>query len=217
MLEYSSRSSKDIPLGEKAAAWLLTTAIKVKSKMGAGGGHGKRKRRASKKGHQRKRAVSFGAIVRQARAAIKGSGFKSSTKDVVKNRRQIHLLAKAAVKAARQMRKGKRLRSVGKSIGGSSAAFRQLPLPKSGGVLPLIPLFAGLSAIGSLAGGASGVYKAIAETKDAKRRLAELKRHNQTMEDIALRKGKGLFLSSKNAKGGLGLFMAPYTQHAKNC
>lgn len=54
---------------------------------------------------------------------------------------------------------------------------RMIPVPKTGGVLPLIPIFAGLSAAGSLAGGAAGVARVIKEFKEAKKRLAELKRH----------------------------------------
>lgn len=36
---------------------------------------------------------------------------------------------------------------------------RVIPIPKVGGVLALIPIFAGLPALGSLAGGAAGIYR----------------------------------------------------------
>lgn len=74
---------------------------------------------------------------------------------------------------------------------------------KIGGVLPLIPLFAGLSATGALAGGAAGIYKAINEAKSARQQLDESKRHNKTMEAIAL--GKGLCI--RQHKKGLGLYL----------
>ena len=79
---------------------------------------------------------------------------------------------------------------------------RILPLPhKVGGLLFfLIPLFAGLSATGALAGGAAGIAKA------SQRNYEESKRHNTTMEAIAL--GKGLFL--KPYKKGMGLFLKPH-------
>lgn len=221
--------AKDAAFGEKAAAWLVTTAMNVKSKIGAG----KRRRKRSGKrrcggGRLRKtkkvktdsrsrhrissrvqkrggtRPLSFLSIVRHAKSAVKGNGLKS-TKMTDRDKRVVTL---KALKAVRLLKRGKRLRSGGVS--------RVLPLPKSGGFLPLLPIFAGLSAIGSLAGGAAGVAKAIAETKDAMRRLSELKRHNQSMEDIALRQGKGLFLRPY-PKGGLGLYMTPYTKYAKNC
>ena len=70
---------------------------------------------------------------------------------------------------------------------------RILPVSsKIGGVLPLIPLFAGLSATGALAGGAAGIFKAINQAKTARQQLDESKRHNKRMESIA--SGKGLYL-----------------------
>lgn len=82
---------------------------------------------------------------------------------------------------------------------------RIIPVPKTGGLLPLIPIFAGLSALGALAGGASGVAKAVIAAKDAKNQLKESKRHNQTMESIGM--GHGMYL--KQHKTGLGLFLNP--------
>ncbi len=97
-----------------------------------------------------------------------------------------------------------------KKAGGNSGVEipRILPVPsKIGGFLPyLIPLFAGLSATGALAGGAAGVAKAINQAKNAKSQLEESQRHNKTMEAIAL--GKGMFL--KPYKKGFGLHLAPY-------
>ena len=85
-----------------------------------------------------------------------------------------------------------------------------IPLPKTGGFLPLlIPLFAGLSALGALSGGAAGIAKAVNDAKSAKDKLKESQRHNETMEAIALgKKGSGLYL--KNYKSGLGLYLAPF-------
>lgn len=78
---------------------------------------------------------------------------------------------------------------------------RIIPIPKTGGILPLIPIFAGLSALGSLAGGASGIAKAVNDYKAAQKNLAESERHNKMMESIAL--GKGLYI--KPYKKGSGL------------
>lgn len=79
---------------------------------------------------------------------------------------------------------------------------RVIPIPKTGGILPLIPIFAGLSALGSLAGGAAGIAKAVHDYKSAQANLQESERHNRMMESIAL--GKGLYL--KPYKKGNGLF-----------
>jgi hypothetical protein len=98
-----------------------------------------------------------------------------------------------ALKAAHQEKKKK------KGIKPS----RIIKIPKSGGILPLIPIFAGLSALGALSGGAAGIAKAINSAKAARKQLEESERHNKTMEAIAM--GKGLFL--KPYKKGLGLFL----------
>lgn len=83
---------------------------------------------------------------------------------------------------------------------------RIIPLPKTGGILPLIPIFAGLSALGSLTGGAAGVASAVIQAQKARKRLEESERHNKVMEAIALGKnGNGVFL--KPYKNGLGLFI----------
>lgn len=92
----------------------------------------------------------------------------------------------------------------------SAAAPRIIPVPKIGGILPfLIPLFAGLSAVGALSGGAAGIAKAVNDAKKAKENFEESKRHNKTMESIAL--GKGLYL--KPYKQGYGLYLKPYPKN----
>lgn len=80
---------------------------------------------------------------------------------------------------------------------------RVIPIPKTGGILPLIPIFAGLSALGTLVGGAAGVAKTINDYKTAQKNLKEAERHNRTMEAIAI--GRGLYL--KPYKKGNGLFI----------
>jgi galactokinase len=83
--------------------------------------------------------------------------------------------------------------------------FRVIKIPKTGGILPLIPIFAGLSALGALTGGAAGVAKAVNDARQAKQELNETQRHNKQMEAIAM--GKGIYL--KPYKTGLGLFLHP--------
>lgn len=80
---------------------------------------------------------------------------------------------------------------------------RIIPIPKTGGILPLIPIFAGLSALGTLVGGAAGIAKAVNDYKSANQNLRESERHNKMMESIAL--GKGLYI--KPYKKGNGLFI----------
>lgn len=80
---------------------------------------------------------------------------------------------------------------------------RVIPLPKTGGILPLIPIFAGLSALGTLAGGAAGIAKTVNDYKTSQQNLQETVRHNKAMESLKL--GKGLYI--KSHKNGKGLFI----------
>lgn len=113
------------------------------------------------------------------------------------------------------LKKGSKLallaaRKTVQQIGGSKKVNlpRVMPIPKRGGFLPfLLPMFAGLSALGGLAGGASGIYKAVNAAKTAQKQLDESERHNKTMEAIAMggKSGSGLYL--KPYKKGLGLYI----------
>ena len=91
-------------------------------------------------------------------------------------------------------------------ISSKTKKTRVLEVPQSGGFIPLIPLFAGLSAIGAVAGGAAGIAKAVNDAKSAQKELTETKRHNEAMEAIASsQSGTGLYL--KPYKKGYGLFV----------
>nr|WP_253308888.1 hypothetical protein [Rickettsia endosymbiont of Ceutorhynchus assimilis] len=95
-----------------------------------------------------------------------------------------------------------------KQVGGRKKVKlpRVIPVPKVGGVLPLIPIFAGLSALGALSGGAAGIAKAVNDARAATKNLKESQRHNRAMEAIALgKKGSGLYLAKH--KTGHGLFL----------
>ena len=85
---------------------------------------------------------------------------------------------------------------------------RIIPIPKEGGVLPLIPIFAGLSAIGSLIGGAARVVRAVKDSQAAKGRLIEDPR--KATSETKLKTGKGLYL--KPYRKGLGLYLKPKNQ-----
>lgn len=81
---------------------------------------------------------------------------------------------------------------------------RVIPVPKTGGFLPLVPILAGLSAAGSLAGGVAGIRKAINGFKTAKKRIEGLKRCNKEIGACFI--GEGLHL--KPYKDGLGIFVS---------
>lgn len=89
---------------------------------------------------------------------------------------------------------------------------RVIPIPKTGGLLPLIPIFAGLSALGALSGGVSNIVRTINQLRNARNELKENKYHNRRMEAIAIgRMGSGLYL--KPYRSGLGLYLEPYSKN----
>lgn len=90
---------------------------------------------------------------------------------------------------------------------------RVIPIPKVGGMLPLVPIFAGLSALGALMGGSASVANAVHAASKAKESLDEANRHNKMTEAIALGKnvvGDGIYL--KPYRKGLGIYLAPYSK-----
>ena len=171
--------SIDSSAGEKAAALLVTNIMKAKQRFGMGVSSSSSSRPKTKT-LKRKRVhkVAFGSAIRKPirTELLKAGGKKVLEKNLVKASKIAALAAHKSLKSAGGKRK---IRTP-----------RIIPIPKSGGILPLIPIFAGLSALGSLAGGAAGIVRAI---KTAKKSNAE-------------KTGATLHLSSK----GNGLFMKPY-------
>lgn len=155
----------------------------------AGVMHGKRKFGMGVKRRQKVKKTSLASVIRKAKIAVKKKGSKD-----------FKIVADTALQAVKSAKNIK--------------PSRIIPLPKTGGILPLIPIFAGLSALGALAGGASSIATAVNKAKAAQQKLSEDERHNKQMESIAL--GKGLRV--KRHKKGYGLFLQPnsYYLNKKN-
>lgn len=178
---WSRVRSKDAGIGEKAAALAITGIMKSKTKLGMGSL--RKKRRSRKVGRKRLGGVlSFAGAVNRARKLIKG--YKSNNVMNIVN------------KALNGIKKKKILHP----------KSRIIKIPKTGGILPLIPIFAALGALGSLGGGAAAVAKAVGDAKAAAKDLKEKERHNKAMEAVAM--GKGLHLGPY--KRGFGLYLNPY-------
>ena len=77
---------------------------------------------------------------------------------------------------------------------------RVIPVPKLGGALPLIPILAGISALGGAASGVSSIVKSIGEIIAAKKKI---------FPGETKKVGNGLYLAPYR-KNGLGLYLAPY-------
>lgn len=164
-------------------------AKRVVSKIGKGiNSKSKRKRKRmvkSKSKHRKankRKSISFGRMVREAKTTInviRPDTLKAATK--------------IALEAVRRSKRGNTV-----------IRPRTIKLPTyAGGVLPLIPIFAGLSALGSLTGSTVAVVNAINNARSAQRDLQEAKRHNNTMESIAI--GKGYYLHA--APKGRGYYL----------
>lgn len=195
ILENKARQrllASDSSFGEKAAAFVITNTMKAKQKLGMG---------LKKQFKTKTKKIAF-------RKAVLDHLKKEMKNQIGKSPIDIKLAATKAVGVARKLVK---------NAGGRKKIRvpRVIPIPKRGGVLPfLIPLFAGISAAGGLGTGIASIVRAVKATKEAQENLNEAKRHNKTIEEIALhqtKQGSGMFL--KQYKSGLGLYL---NQPAKN-
>lgn len=187
--------SKDASTGERSAALLVAGMMKTKvglSKLGKGLKKGRKKDARKIKNNKK---CSFKTLISKTAKSMKAA--KPKTADDIVN---------TALAAAHHIRKTKNI-----------AQPRVIPIPKSGGVLPLVPIFAGLSALGSLGGGASSIYNAIKSTNNGKNVLHENKRLKNGMGAISVgksKRGDGLYL--RPYKKGYGLYLKPYPNKSKN-
>lgn len=133
-------------------------------------------------------------IMKTKRKLGAGCGFKAgvrAAKNVLKNNmgeKNLIKLTKMCVAASRKC-----FRKSTKKLP------RVIPIPKKGGVLPLIPIFAGLSALGALTGGISNVVKTVSE-------------FNRTTPSHL---GNGLYLNPYKGGSykleGKGLYLKPFS------
>ena len=142
----------------------------------------------------KEKAVAWGVTtaMKAKRKIGAGCGFKAAIK-AVKNaikknigEKNLMKLSKKCVAVARKTFKNKKTK-----------VPRIITVPKKGGVLPLIPIFAGLSALGALTGGVANVVKLASEFK------------RNTPSHL----GRGLYLApykGNSYKIGSGLYLAPY-------
>lgn len=183
--------SNDAGIGERTAALAVAAAMKTKigiSKVGRG-----LKKRVIRKNNKnkmksnkgtKKKCCTFKKMIAHTKKALKTKN-PSSTDEMLQT----------AMIAAKTLGQSSRI-----------SKPRIIPLPKSGGLLPLVPIFAGLSALGSLAGGAANIYKAIKSTDNGRK---DLKSGKASTVNIGKSKtGEGLYL--KPYKRGYGLYLKPY-------
>ncbi|KAL4120388.1 hypothetical protein QTP88_013088 [Uroleucon formosanum] len=127
---WSRVGARDADYKEKAAAWLVTTGMKAKRKIGAGCG--------------------FSNIVGVCKKALKKS-LKSCP-----GTSNMSSLIKSTVRVAR-----KHVKSTAGGRSKKNKLPRIIKVPQTGGSLSLIPILAGLSALGTLAGGVANIVRTI--------------------------------------------------------
>lgn len=152
--------------------------MRVKRTLGMGLSTRRRKRtKKSGTGLQRRRktkvgkGLSFNSLIRAAKKSLKNKSKNDSLEDA----------ANVALGVARREVSKKKYKTP-----------RVIPIPKAGGALPLIPILAGISALGGAANGVGSIVRAVNDIIEAK---------------------KQLFPGQKKQIGN-GLYLAPYRKHA---
>lgn len=145
--------------------------------------------------HKRRKLapVTFARIVGAARKSLRGHRGNGLILPPLS-------MISAAMQAAKRFIAGRRAKTP-----------RVIPVPKTGGILPIVPIIAALSALGPLLGGAATVAKTVSDIKSSRDKLAEDRRHNRAMESVKV--GRGLYLKRK--KNGYGLVQVSETKHYK--
>lgn len=127
-----------------------------------------------------KRKIGAGCGV--VKVAVKAA--KKAMKENVKEKDSVNLDKKCVAAARKSFRKN------------NKKVPRVIPIPKTGGMIPLIPIFAGLSALDALTGGVANMVKTVGEFN----------------RSITSHLGKGLYLTphkggsykiEKGCKGGM--------------
>lgn len=184
--------SKDASLGERATALGVAAAMKIKRTVSGKGLSNRKKMTKRTVKSVKKKHVSFANLVKKAKVAVKE--LKPDN---------LNSAIKIAMASTRSSLKGKTVREP-----------RSIKLPSfKGGILPLVPIFAGLGALGSIVGSAAGVASAINNVRKGQKELDETKRHNQSMEAIALggQKGRGFYLH--RFKTGRGFYLKRFPKN----
>lgn len=188
--------SSDASIGEKVAALGVSGIMKVKSKLGFGLKNTSRRKKTSPQ-RKKKKNKSKPTVKQLLKAAMKNAKTTISSQQ----HNTIENASELAVDAAKLALAKKKITKATVRDG----LPRVIPVPKIGGALPLIPIFAGLSALGALMGGSASVANAVLAANNAKKKLTENKRHNEMLEAISLGKS-----ASMNNRIGSGLFLGPY-------
>lgn len=235
--------SSDASFGERATALGVASVMKLKSKLGMGLKKKKKVKRSVQKARRGKNKTKTSSSHSRSRSRShkrkqNSTKRKRNKKKPPINGSKVKKLFRQAVRYAKDSISKHKPQTIGEATKLALVAAaktirlkkkpsrrevmnglpRIIPVPKIGGALPLIPIFAGLSALGALVGGSSTLANTVISANNVKQKLKETKRHNEVMESVALGKssksGGGLYL--RPHKKGLGLFVKPYHDQHHN-
>lgn len=94
---------------------------------------------------------------------------------------------------------------------------RIIPVPKTGGILSVIPVLATISALGGLKGGAIGTLRAADAVVNSRKNLTKCSKYNKNIHIFPIGKSQSdndIYL--EKYKNGFGLFFMPYEILSKN-
>lgn len=186
--------ARDSSLGERAAAATVSAAMQVKTnltKMGSGIST-RKTRKVRRTCNKRNKTISFVKLVNGTKIGMRKA--KPQT---------VQYAVKAALKTAKTLKKGRKV---------NIPRLIKVPSTISGGILPIIPILAGLASVGALINSTAGVVKTIKEIRNNERAIAENPNRNWNVERKV---GKGLYLAPYAGKNGKGLYLKPYN-YSKN-
>lgn len=174
--------SKDAKLGERAASLLVSAAMKAKTSLAKlGKGLPKLKCRKKPKKSKIAKTIAFKTLVKNADKCIRRLDFFPG----IDNR--VH----AAIQEAKKSVKGKDVK-----------VPRIIKVPTyTGGILPIIPILVGLSAVGSLVSSVTNVVKT----------AKEINRAGREQRSTELKVGNGLYLRPYSK--GSGLYLSPNSKN----
>ncbi len=190
-------NSNDASFGEKAAAWIVTNAIKAKRKLGMGCASRKKSsttRRGVRNICNRRiigSGLCFPTTFLNKKKPRKGGRFNRRKSRILgrgNRRRSLHPRRKTRIttfssalhQARNAIRNTKSLDNAVKNAlialrklppGNRKSVPRVIPIPKLGGGIPIVPILAGLNAFGRIAGTVGTIIDTIKEIIDIKRKI----------------------------------------------
>lgn len=201
--------SSDAGLGERAAALITTGAMRIKRTLGMGLKAAKKRKTITIKKSVKKRKTITIKKRRLPAAKIKSKGKQLSTfkkvvrkadKYIKKAGNSVDVINAIALALNIILRELNHMKTRANKI----TIPAKIPIPKSGGALPIIPIVAGMSLLSGAATSVASIAKAVENVISARKSIL-------TGQSNTKQIGNGLYLApyeSAKKKSGRGLYLA---------